>query len=408
MQENIRLYPWYRAACSFLAWMPIFFLYFSEQLGLKDLLILEAIYYLAVVTAEVPSGYFSDVVGRKTTLSISSAFLVLACIFYIIGGSFMILSIAQICFACFMAFQSGTNTVFHFESLDAVNQGDEYGDREAKVGRLSMVSAAISALAGGFLGAHNLRWPFIASLLVAMVGLLIVLRFKEPDKRREAEHGAEGFLTQLRITMAYLKEIRIAWLFFFFVLLYALVHIPYEFYQPYLRLLEGKGELPIGDAPTLSGLMVACTSFIGAYVSGRSMDLKRRFGLKNLCLLALFAMLLVVGIMGTALHVAMIILLLFRNTPMAAVRAPFNEAVTPLIAASQRATFHSLLSLAGRLAFFATLFGLSQYVSKDQLTDWPTLSSLLLLCVGAALILSLPIYIFAGKAMNQSAIAKES
>ena len=33
---------------------------------------LEAIYYVAVVVLEVPSGFFSDVVGRKPTLLISS------------------------------------------------------------------------------------------------------------------------------------------------------------------------------------------------------------------------------------------------------------------------------------------------------------------------------------------------
>ena len=45
-------------------WYPIFFLYFLARLPLVQVLQLEAIYYAGVVLLEVPSGWFSDRIGR--------------------------------------------------------------------------------------------------------------------------------------------------------------------------------------------------------------------------------------------------------------------------------------------------------------------------------------------------------
>ncbi|MDP6484806.1 MAG: hypothetical protein QGH70_13325 [Nitrospinota bacterium] len=78
LERNVRLYPWYAVAFNTFFWMPVFFLYFSAQFSLENVLRLEAVYYAAVVLLEVPSGYFSDTHGRRKTLLVSSAALVFA------------------------------------------------------------------------------------------------------------------------------------------------------------------------------------------------------------------------------------------------------------------------------------------------------------------------------------------
>ena len=71
-ERNISLYPWYQAATGFLPWMPVFFLYFSATVSLQQAIELGAIYYFAVVLFEVPSGYLSDRIGRRTTLLLAA------------------------------------------------------------------------------------------------------------------------------------------------------------------------------------------------------------------------------------------------------------------------------------------------------------------------------------------------
>ena len=70
MSRNARPYPWYALTSNAYFWTPMFVLYFLEHMSLADVLRLEAIDDIAVVVLEVPSGYFSDRIGRQPTLLI--------------------------------------------------------------------------------------------------------------------------------------------------------------------------------------------------------------------------------------------------------------------------------------------------------------------------------------------------
>ena len=94
--RNVRLYPLYTGAGRFHCSAAVFYLFFGEFLTLEGLLQLEAIYYVAYVLLEVPSGYFSDRVGRKPTLVISASALVLSFLLFSIGSTFAIFALAQI------------------------------------------------------------------------------------------------------------------------------------------------------------------------------------------------------------------------------------------------------------------------------------------------------------------------
>ena len=92
--RNGRLYPLYQAFFNAYFWLPVFFLYFSEQLPLRRVLQLEAIYYLTVVVVEVPSGYFSDTVGRRRTLMVAAAALVVSYALFFFGTGFAVFASA--------------------------------------------------------------------------------------------------------------------------------------------------------------------------------------------------------------------------------------------------------------------------------------------------------------------------
>jgi len=391
VNNNVKLYPIYQVAVHFIVWMPVFFLYFNELVSLKQVVLLEAIYYSSVVILEVPSGYFSDAIGRRSTLIISAFALLLACVFYLIGSSFLILAIAQFCFACWMAFQSGTNTVFHYESLSDLSLTDEYGDREAAVNKYVMLGSGLAALIGGVAGTYNLAWPYAITLIAALVAVIIAFLFKEPQRAKNEQ--AEAFISQLKQTLGYLKTAPLGWLFAYMNIIYVLAHVPYEFYQPYLKLLENK-ELTSGmKAPLISGILYALAMFIGAWAAGRSMALVRQFGFVNVLVFAILSMLAIVGLLGLYLHPVLILIILFRSVPRALIKAPINALITPKIGAGQRATFYSIISLAGRLSFFACLFLLSWVIPKNQLTDWPTISKLFVICFGIGVVLCIPLLV---------------
>ena len=103
MERNLRRYPLYQGLRSLLFWLPVFFLYFSSVLPVDQVLRLEAIYYMGVVLLEVPSGYFSDRVGRRLTLLIAAGCWVAGCALFTVSDSWWPFVAAQLLLAAGMA-----------------------------------------------------------------------------------------------------------------------------------------------------------------------------------------------------------------------------------------------------------------------------------------------------------------
>lgn len=359
---NIRAYPVYRGCVSALAWLPVFFLYFNSKLGVADVLKLEVVYFLSVVAVEVPSGYVSDRIGRRKTLLLACLSLVIAYACFIFAPSFLVLAVGQFFMAAGIASQSGTDTALHYESLLACGRQDEYGDREARADRVSFAANAGAALIGGLLGALNLRWPYVLSMLTALLALLVVLKFSDTvgaaagAVKKAGDTFAVSFVACLRL----LRTSGIAWLSVFYVVIYVITHVPYEFYQPYLKLTyPDQGSLP---PSVVSGCIFAATALAGSFVAGHSVRIARRVGLTSLLFGASIMEMLVVLCLALWLDPMLAFIVVLRNVPMALTDAPLREAIVPTIDKDYRAMFLSLQSLGGRLAFALLLFTIALLV----------------------------------------------
>jgi len=402
VERNVRLYPWYRSLTAAMAWLPIFFLFFSEYLTLKEVILLEAIYYISVVILEVPSGYFSDMIGRKSTLIISSILFLIAYILFGIFTSYTILILAQVFLAAAISFRSGTDTSFYFESLSYLGRSSEFPEREASVQSMIQFVSAIAVLAGGFIGAINLQFPYLLSGLFVLPALIISFLFVEP----KLEHAKKliPFFKQLQISLSYLKHHGLLWIFLYSILMYALTHIPYEFYQPYLKLLEDQGQLAFSDAAVASGILFAAARFVGSFAAKMSVRWTVKFGMINMLMAALLVQLIIIGLLGWKLHWIIVGVVLFRNFSMLLSTAPINAAIAPLVDGTQRATYFSIQSLVSRLSFAVTLFLLALPFQGDKKTEWSALQLILLssLLVGLLLTILLLFAYFKNKISIQS------
>lgn len=412
MNRNIDLYPWYVTLFGASAWTPVFFLFFNEHVSLEQVLLLEAIYYASVVIVEVPSGYFSDVVGRRPTLLISTITMSLAYLFFGLGSSFAVFAVAQVLLAVGYGFQSGTDTSFHFDSLAAIGKTDEYGERESVAMRNSFIGRAIAIFIGGVAGLIALRLPYFLSLLTMLGAVTIAWRFSEPQQSAIDDNDADGNdadsnvddsnvddsnvdkraqnpLSQLRLCLGYTRHPVLAWLLGYVVLMTILDHVPYEFFQPYINLV-GEGNSSVanlfsGRTPLVAGIIMALSTFLGAWAAGRSIWLRDRLGLTGALTLSTAIQTGLIAAMGLVLHPLVVPLIMLRTVPYAMSEAPLRAAVAPLVPQGQRATYFSMQSLFGRLAFSTTLLALSITVGEAA-TDWITLSGMLraLTVLGAA------------------------
>ena len=372
-----------------MAWLPVFFMYFNEQLEIRHVIYLESLYYISVVILEVPSGMFSDRLGRRITLILSSLFFMVA---YLIFGftepALANFTIAQIMLAGGMSFMSGTNTSFYYESLQDDGLSHTFGDREAKVQSYKHYGGAFAVLLGGFLGALNLKYAYIASLFFIIPAVIITFLFKEPSIE-EIEKKSLNPLNQIKESLSYLKIKELRWIFYFSIISYILSHIPYEFYQPYLKLLEMEN-LSFGlHAAIYSGVIYAITRVLGAYAAGNSVKWANRFGLYKICAFALVLQLVVIGSLSLFLNSFLIIILLFRGFSMSMTRAPLNAEIAPRVNKTHRASYFSIQSLFSRLLFSLSLIILSIPITKGVINDWPTLSLILRFAFIAGTVLSI-------------------
>lgn len=355
-RRNLRLYPWYVAGGSFFAWMPVFFLYFSTHVTLTEVLALEAIYYASVVLLEVPSGYFSDRVGRRPTLIISAAGLVAAYATFGLASSFVALACAQVLLAAGLAFNSGTDTSFHLSTLEELGEADRYADREAKLVSLTFAVGGAAAVAGGAIALLDIRFAYGLSLLGAAVALVAALAFA--PVARASDEASASLVDSLRGCVDLAMTPRVGWFFAAAVVATVINHIPYEFYQPYLERLEDTS-WDAGTTPLVAGLHLALVQVVAAVSAQGSSTLAARLGPVVLVLAAtLLQLALVVG-MAWWLSPWVALLLVGRSVPRALQDAPIRAVVAPNVPADLRATYLSLQSLMGRLGFALLLVALS-------------------------------------------------
>jgi len=358
LERNLTLYPWFAVLLNAHFWLPAFFLYFQSRVSLQEVLLLEAIYYASISLLEIPSGYFSDAIGRRPTLIIAAAALALAYALFFVSSTFAGLAVAQALLALGLAFRSGTDEALHYDTLSALGRKGEFAGREAVIASWTFRGAAGAAVLGGAVAAWRLEAPYALSFVGAVATLGVAIAFREPDV--EGRRQAAGFVAHLRECRARLgHSARLRWLFAFAVAAVVLNHIPYEFYQPYLERLTASIGAAVERTPLATGLHAAATMLIASGFAARSVKIRDRLGLFASLFLAAGLQACIIGAMALGAGLVGGALTLLRSVPRGLATAPLNAAVNDELPSSHRATYLSIQSLAGRLAFSGVLASLS-------------------------------------------------
>ncbi|MEW5820362.1 MAG: MFS transporter [Cyanobacteriota bacterium] len=328
--------------------MPVFFLFFASLFSLDQVLWLLSIYYVAVSVLEVPSGYFSDHWGRKITLVISSLFFGGAFLLFAISDSFVIFTIAQIFVAGGYAFASGTDTSYHYEVLLSANREDEYLEREVNAAKIGLWAGGLSAVIGGLLALLNYRIVYIASFIAILILFLIILRMKEPIKY--SKQVQLEFFSQVWQLMKKALNKNFCFLTLFVVFMTVLVHIPYEFYQPYLKLVKFWNFDNASYVPLIAGIHLALTKLIGVFFTQFIKKLRYSLNVKIILMLATIFQVALIFLMAIFVHPFVVFLLLFRGVGKIMTTPIINAELSPQLIQDERSTFYSLQSLLGRLS----------------------------------------------------------
>jgi predicted MFS family arabinose efflux permease len=160
--------------------IPIITLFWKDQIGMSvtDIMLLQAVFGLAVVCFQLPSGYFADRSGYRKSLAAGAVLLAAGWLVYTRAARFATVMIAEVVLGAGSAFISGADRALLWVSLDAAGQSRQYTRWEGRARAVSQTSEAVSAAIGGWLYALGPRWPFRLQIPVALgvLGLVSILR----------------------------------------------------------------------------------------------------------------------------------------------------------------------------------------------------------------------------------------
>ena len=222
----------------FTAWVPIYVLFFlSKQLSFTQIFMLSIVAAITQIVFEVPSGIFADFFGRGNSLVIGAAARVASMLFYLFGHSFTPFAFGYVFMGVSLAFQSGADSAFLYDSLKDIKQEHKYKKIEGKAFGISMIAMSVGALIGGSFAKINFLIPIWLTFGGYVISVFIALSFHEP-KHHKKDKDKKYFKHLIEATKFVWNHPKVKWLTLFSAAVTAALVISHKFSQPYFILAK--------------------------------------------------------------------------------------------------------------------------------------------------------------------------
>lgn len=191
--RNIPVYYLFYGVSGFLIWMPIWVIYLQEFRGMSLTQIgsIEAIFWITVVVAEVPTGAVADRWGRRVSLALGGAMFCLGSVVFAFSSTYVVLLVAYLTIAIAMTMYSGAGHALVYDTLRQLGRTDEYEKHIGRSEAMAFGSMLIATLLGGPLVALI---GYSATILVGAIFMgtagTVALFLSEPP-RSEAEFSSQ-------------------------------------------------------------------------------------------------------------------------------------------------------------------------------------------------------------------------
>lgn len=211
-KRNVRLFIVFKALFNARFYYPIFaIIYLDFGLSLEQFALLNVIWAITIILAEVPSGALSDLFGRKKLLVFTTTLMVAEMAVWAFAPRadptvlFWILAINRILSGLGEASASGSDEALVFDSLDQAGLKDTWSDVLAKTARIQSFAFMLAMVIGGVIYDPSivgyvaqaiglnvtvtqetvLRWPVFLTLGSAVIVWFVSLRFIEPGGKKD-------------------------------------------------------------------------------------------------------------------------------------------------------------------------------------------------------------------------------
>lgn len=351
MHRNIRLMQWFNFLSDFRLYAPITIIYFEQVAGsFASALLIFSIFSISASVLEIPTGIYSDRIGRRKTMILGAMASVVSITLYAIGTSFWILALGAIFAGLQGALYSGNNDALLYDTLGETKEQKKFGEYMSKTSSMIPLALGISALIGGFIAGFSFRYVLWLSVIPQLIALLISIFMSEPKVHFEKISG-NIFVNLNEAFKQFKNNYKLRHLSLSSILHYGLSEVGHQFMPAFVSTVWPVWSLGISRA--MSNLF----SFVGSRSAGSF--LKRFPPFKILIINALLSIALTL-IAVTIPGIWSPILIGLTSIPFGIAGVALSTLLHGEFNDKQRATMGSINSLFGNLFFalFAYLFGL--------------------------------------------------
>ena len=330
---------------SFGIFMPIVVLFYQDNgLTMTQILLLQAIFSLSIFLFELPSGYFSDVLGRKRTIILAQFFDFIGFLIYSLSHGFWGFLCGELILGVGASFLSGTDSAMLYDTLIVIKKEDEYKKLEGRIQGFNYLALTIGSVFGGFLGAIQLRLPFFIQTFLSFISFLIAFTLIEPPiEKFKIENPLNDIFKILKYVM---KNAEIKWLLVYAAIISSGVILLKWFIQPYFKL--------VGLRIEFFGIILALFNLFTVFVSLNAHSIESKIGKRNLLIgfpFLMFFAYLIMGLFPSLITIMLALIFYFiKGVGNPVMKAYINELVPSKI----RATVLSIRNLLFRVIFSIT------------------------------------------------------
>jgi|TARA_B100001964_G_scaffold220365_1_gene263349 MFS family permease len=324
--------------------MPIIVLFFQENgLSMMEILLLQSIFSIGIILFEIPSGYFSDVMGRKNTIIIACILGFIGFLIYSFSYGFIGFLIAELMLGLGSSFLSGTDSAIVYDSLIQIKKEKEYKKIEGRMLSIGNFSEAIASFIGGFIALISLRTPFYFQAIALFLSIPFAFTLIEPKRKKykNKEGPIKEIIKIIKYSLHHHGEVK--WLIFYSGFIGASTLTMTWLIQPYLKLVG----LPLAYFGIVWGIFNISVGIFSLYAYKIEMKFGKKKSLVSLIFIAVIGYILM-GLFQSLWGILFIFLFYFVR----GVSNPiFKDYVNRVISSDIRATVLSVKNLVVRFIF---------------------------------------------------------
>lgn len=174
LSKRIRLFNLWSFFNSLDFYIPIKIVYFHQITGsYATASTIISFVWIAQALLEVPTGLFSDIIGRKKTIIWGAVCSLLAYFLYATGSSFWIFILGSFIEGASKSFFSGNNNAYLHNLLSDEQRDAEYHHYYGKLNSLTGAASVIAALASGFIAQWSIHFFMWVNLIPQFIALIL-------------------------------------------------------------------------------------------------------------------------------------------------------------------------------------------------------------------------------------------